>query len=138
MTDLATLQAKYPRALSWAFGDSPALADTLAALIVQGKKTATCGSLAAFEQDADAPAPGRYCIVLDGQNQPTCVIRIVGLTLMRFCDVTSDFARKEGEGDLSLAYWRQEHQRFFESTGTFDERMELVAEEFALIEVLPR
>ena len=136
MPKITALKAKYPQSLSWTFGDSPALADTLAKLITEGRKTATCSSLAAFQNDAEAPTVGRYSIVLDGRNQPVCVVRIVSLQLIRFCDVTEAFARKEGEGDLSLRYWRQEHQRFFENSGVFDERMELVAEEFELIEVV--
>nr|WDS96679.1 probable RNA-binding protein [Pantoea sp.] len=104
MTEINALKAKYPQALSRAFGDSPALADTLAKLITEGRKTATCGSLAAFQNDAEAPTVGSYSIVLDGHNQPVCVVRIVSLQLIRFCDVTEAFARKEGEGDLSLRY----------------------------------
>lgn len=46
------------------------------------------------------------------------------------------FARKEGEGDLSLEYWQKEHQRFFTSEGHFSEDMELIAEEFEVTEVL--
>ncbi|CDG98527.1 hypothetical protein XBP1_330035 [Xenorhabdus bovienii str. puntauvense] len=42
--------------------------------------------------------------------------------------------KKEGEGDLSLSYWRKEHQNFFEREGTYSENMELVFEEFELIE----
>lgn len=55
---------------------------------------------------------------------------------MRFCDVTEAFARKEGEGDLGLEYWQKEHQRFFIREGYFSENMELIAEEFEVIEVL--
>lgn len=136
MNAITTLQADYPQAQCRAFGDTPALADQLAELVKQGKKTATCGSLAALQSDPDAPAIGDYSIILDGAGQPVCVIRTLSLRLVRFCDVTADFARKEGEGDLSLDYWRREHQRFFAATGTFDERMELVAEEFAVVDVL--
>ncbi|PXM28036.1 ASCH domain-containing protein, partial [Klebsiella variicola] len=46
------------------------------------------------------------------------------------------FARKEGEGDLSLEYWKREHQRFFSCEGHFSEDMELIAEEFEVVEVL--
>lgn len=42
---------KYPDALQWGFGDLPALTDALAALVVAGKKTASCGSLAAYQQE---------------------------------------------------------------------------------------
>lgn len=132
---LAELQQKYPDAVSWAFGDSAQMADELAALVMQGKKTASCSALQAFQQDADAPAIGSYSIILSGSRQPLCVIRTVALRLVRFCDVTDDLARKEGEGDLSLAFWRQEHQAFFTRAGSYTEEMELVFEEFQLVEV---
>ncbi|MCG3469361.1 ASCH domain-containing protein [Xenorhabdus bovienii] len=49
-------------------------------------------------------------------------------------ELADELARKEGEGDLSLSYWRKEHQNFFERKGTYFENMELVFEEFELIE----
>ena len=77
-----------------------------------------------------------YNIILDSQDIPVCVIRLVSMRLVRFCDVTADFARKEGEGDLSLEYWQNEHQKFFTREGYFSEEMELIAEEFEVVEVL--
>lgn len=79
---------------------------------------------------------GSYNIILDGQDVPACVIRLVSMRLVRFCGVTAEFARKEGEGDLSLEYWQREHQRFFEREGHFSQDMELVAEEFEVVDVL--
>ena len=55
---------------------------------------------------------------------------------MCFSDMTEEFARKEGEGDLSLEYWRKEHKAFFTREGYYSDDMELVAEEFKLIEIL--
>ncbi|OMQ23091.1 ASCH domain-containing protein [Serratia oryzae] len=130
------LTEKYPNAISWAFGDSPELADELVALVMQGGKTATCGSLHAFEQEEVSPSVGGYSIILSGEGQPVCVIRTLALRLVRFSEVSEEQARKEGEGDLSLEYWRTEHQAFFEREGTFAENMELVFEEFQLLEVL--
>lgn len=34
------------------------------------------------------------------------------MQLVRFCDVTEAFARKEGEGDLSLEYWKKSIRDF--------------------------
>jgi len=130
------LKLKYPGARAWAFGDSPEMANELADLVVKGIKTASCGSLASFNADDAAPGPGSYHIILNSQGVPVCVIRMVSLRLVRFCEVTEAFARKEGEGDLSLAYWREEHQAFFTREGVYAEDMELVAEEFVVVEVL--
>lgn len=132
---IARLTEKYPNAISWAFGDSPELADELVALVVQGIKTATCCSLSAFEQEETPPSIGGYSIILSGKGQPVCVIRTLALRLVRFAEVTEDQARKEGEGDLNLEYWRTGHQAFFAREGTYAENMELVFEEFQLVEV---
>lgn len=134
MSTLEQLKAKYPGAQAWQIGDSPALADELAALVTSGIKTASCGAYAWWQSEESAPKLGSYNIILNGQGEPVCVIRIISLRLVRFCDVTEAFARKEGEGDLSLEYWRKEHQRFFSAAGIFSEEMELVAEEFEVIE----
>lgn len=134
MVTVEALRQKYPDAFSWSFGDSPAMADRLAALVIAGKKTATCCSLAAFEQAPARPWPGSYHIVLNGNGQPACVIRTVAMRLIRFSEMTAELAQKEGEGDLSLAYWQAEHQAFFTREGTFSPDMALLFEEFCLIE----
>ena len=136
MVKLREIEMKYPGAGAWQMGDSPELASELANLIKKGIKTASCGSFASYQQEESAPRIGSYNIILDGQNVPVCVIRLVSLQLVRFCDINEEFARKEGEGDLSLEYWRKEHQRFFFREGHFSEDMELIAEEFELVEVL--
>lgn len=41
-----------------------------------------------------ARAPG-YNIILDGQDVPVCVIRLVSMRLVRFCDVTEVVAFTE-------------------------------------------
>ena len=136
MTRVEALKVKYPGADAWQMGDSPELASELANLIKKGIKTASCGSFTSYQQEASAPKVGSFNIILDGQNAPACVIRLVSMRLVRFCDVTEAFARKEGEGDLSLEYWQREHQRFFTREGYFSEEMELIAEEFEVVEVL--
>ncbi|WP_345828132.1 ASCH domain-containing protein [Erwinia sp. HDF1-3R] len=136
MHSMDRLKAKYPGANAWQIGDSQILANELAGLIRQGIKTASCGSFASYQQEECAPRIGSYNIILDGQDVPVCVIRLVSMQLVRFCDVTEEFARKEGEGDLSLEYWRKEHQRFFIQEGYFSDEMELIAEEFKVVEIL--
>lgn len=136
MVKLKEIEMKYPGAGAWQMGDSPELASELANLIKKGIKTASCGFFASYQQEESAPRIGSYNIILDGQNVPVCVIRLVSLQLVRFCDINEEFARKEGEGDLSLEYWKKEHQRFFIREGHFSEDMELIAEEFEVVEVL--
>lgn len=130
------LQMKYPGSQAWSIGDNADMANELADLVMKGIKTASCGSLASYLAEESAPKIGSFNIILNGHGSPVCVIRIVSLRLIRFCEITEDFARKEGEGDLSLDYWQKEHQAFFTREGSYSEKMELVAEEFELVEVL--
>nr|WP_235056639.1 ASCH domain-containing protein [Pantoea sp. AS-PWVM4] len=132
------VKAKYPAVTAWSFGDSPEMMDELAALVASGKKTATCGSVAGCAEDECFPVIGAYALVEDSQGHAVCVIRITAVHLLRFEDVSAELAAKEGEGDLSLAYWQTEHQRFFEREGTFSATMELVFQEFEVVELMTR
>lgn len=96
------------------FGDNPALADRLGQLVVSGIKTGTCSALWEWEAEGNpVPEPGLLSIVLDGQGRPMCIIETTEVTLRRFDELDEDFAHAEGEGDLSLRYWREAHQHFF-------------------------
>lgn len=136
MSFLEQLQTKYPGAIAWSFGDDQAMADELAALVAEGVKAATCCSLRSYQSEDSPPKIGSYHIILNGGGIPACVIRIVSMRLMRFADVTEEHASKEGEGDLSLCHWRREHKAFFLREGHFSEEMELLLEDFTLIEIL--
>jgi uncharacterized protein YhfF len=116
----------------FAFGDSREMADELAALVARGDKRATASLLLEYESDGEAlPRVGEYSVVLDGSGRPAAVIRTVEVTVTPFREVGEDFARDEGEGDLSLAYWREAHRAFFaRSTPDFSERSPVVCERF--------
>lgn len=122
-----------------AFGDNPALADELATLVLEGKKTATCSALWEWEAEGNPlPAPGTYWIVLDSQGAPLCVTETVEVALRRYDEVDAQFAYAEGEGDRSLAYWREAHRRFFTRTlpaigKEFAIDMPLVCERFRVV-----
>lgn len=124
---------------SYAMGDTPELADELLALIIEGKKTASCESLQAMEKDnIPLPKVGDKYMLLDGRQKPAAVIETVAVTICRFDEVDETFARAEGEGDLSYEYWRQGHKDYFSRNGGFSEDMKLVCERFRLCEVLDR
>lgn len=134
ISTLTELQQRYPQAHVWAFGDSAEMADELAQLVIAGHKTASCSSYEAYQLPDGKAGVGDFHIVLDGRGEPACVIRTTRLTLVRFNEVSPEQAAREGEGDKSLGYWRQAHQEFFERAGCFSEEMELVFEEFMLVE----
>ena len=115
------------------FGDDPAMQDELVALVIAGRKTATCLAEATTEQ---APYPGMLTLIEDGSGRPRCVIQTVSVEVRRFSDVDEAHAREEGEGDLSLEYWRAVHQAYFEREGTYSKDMMLLCERFGLVRVL--
>ncbi|SFO40384.1 Uncharacterized protein YhfF [Cohaesibacter marisflavi] len=124
---------------SYAMGDSPELADELLALVLEGKKTASCDSLQLMQKDnIPMPRVGDKYLLLDGRQKPAAVIETVDVTIRRFDEVDEAFARAEGEGDLSYEYWRQGHKEYFTRNGGFSEDMKLVCERFRLCEVLDR
>jgi uncharacterized protein YhfF len=118
------------------FGDTRTLSDELNALILSGKKTASSGALDAYEDEGEFPKIGEQFLVIDYDEEPLCVIEITSVEQKRFLEVDASFAAKEGEGDLSLAYWRAAHQEFFERNNCFSQDMMLVCEEFKLVQVL--
>ena len=55
----------------FAFGDTPALADELLALVLVGPKRATAALVLDFERsDEPLPEPGVHGVVLDGRASP--------------------------------------------------------------------
>lgn len=99
---------------AFAFGDSRELADELAELVVNGPKRATAGLMVGFEHDAQpVPKPGQHWIVLDGRGSPVCIIRTVEVRIGPLSSVDATFAWDEGEGDRTLASWKQAHERYF-------------------------
>ena len=98
----------------FAFGDSERLANDLAALVLSGAKRATTSSMWTYEAEGRRPPkPGDFSIVTDGVGTPLCVIETMQVDVMPFEDVSAEFAAAEGEGDGSLAYWREAHTAFF-------------------------
>ena len=123
---------RYQDLRTFAFGDNPALADELLDLVMKGIKTATCST----EDEPNTSSPGEQWIVLDGRGEPRCVIETTEITYRKFDEVDAAFAHEEGEGDRSLAHWRDAHRRYFGRLGRFSEDMTLMCERFRLVEVL--
>ena len=98
----------------WYFGNTPEMALELAELVIEGKKFAT-GSLAAVNKlrPEEAPTPYGYSVVTDFHGKPRCVIRTVEIRHLPFDKVDAAFASDEGEGDLTLEYWREVHRSYF-------------------------
>ncbi len=99
------------------WSDSPQLADELGTLIASGTKTAACSALWEYEAEGEPlPEVGVKTIVLDGNDNPMCIIETTEVEVRPFDEVDAQFAFGEGEGDRSLEYWREAHWRFFSRT----------------------
>jgi len=121
---------------AWAFGDD---ADKLADLVQCGIKTGTSSAYPLYEvENEPLPEASGYSVILNSKDEAICIIENTKVYVVPFCEVSSDHAFKEGEGDRSLTYWRRVHEEFFsecmEEAGlTFDENMKVVCEEFRVV-----
>ena len=139
----AALPAGSPRrSAPWiaeGFGDGPELADRLGALVLAGVKTATCSALWEWEAAGDPlPRVGLLTVVLDGGGRPLGITETTEVRVLPYNRVDEAFAREEGEGDRTLAYWRQAHWNYFQRTlprigRSPAEDMPLVCERFRLV-----
>ena len=118
---------------TFSFGDNPALADELAALVLAGKKTATCWAAS----DGPLTEVGKRMVVLSGSGRPLAVVETVEPERRRFHEVDAAFARDEGEGDQSLAFWRSAHRAYLTRLGRFAEDMPLCCERFRVVARIP-
>ena len=118
---------------AWAFGVD---ADLLADLVLKGEKTATASAYDLYAlEDEPLPQVGTFDVILDSQNQAVCIVEITKVSVQPFNQVSADHAFKEGEGDKSLAYWRQVYEDFFtewmrEAGQNFTPESKVVLEEF--------
>lgn len=127
--------AKYT---AWAFGVDQ---DFLADLVRRGIKTSTTSAYSLYELDNEPlPQTEDLSIVLNSKEQPICVIQTTEIYATKFKNVTETHAYNEGEGDRSLAYWREAHLAFFneefkEHNLTFSEEEIVLCEEFECLYV---
>ena len=96
------------------FDDHKQSADELAQLVLQGSKRATASLLWEYQvDDKRQPREGDLSVVTEWDGVPLCVIESSQVEVRAFEEVEEDFAAAEGEGDLSLQYWRDVHWRYF-------------------------
>lgn len=122
---------------AFAFDRNSTDANALSDLVDRGIKTATTS---VYNPNEDLPTVGMYAIVLDGNNQPVCVIQTKTVEVMPFKNVSAKHAYLEGEGDRSYESWRKVHEKFFtwecqEILGRkFTDETEVVCETFAKVQ----
>lgn len=121
----------------FAFGDTPEMADELLALVLAKKKTAT---VSVVLEDEQTPSVGDLSLVLDGRGNPACVIKTVYLEVVKFCDLTWDMVKLEGE-DETFEQWKLGNIRYWKRDATkrgytFSEQTPITFERFEVVEVL--
>jgi uncharacterized protein YhfF len=99
---------------SFYFGDSEPLADELADLVLAGIKRASAGLVWGLQAQGDAgPRPGDLSIMTNWAGEPLGIIETLSVEQVAYQDVSAEFAATEGEGDGSLAWWREAHWAYF-------------------------
>ncbi|PZR51559.1 ASCH domain-containing protein [Xylanimonas oleitrophica] len=123
---------------AWSFGDSPELADELLGLVLEGTKTGTASLVWEYDGGQEPmPAEGDLSILLDGAGEPRALVRTTEVRVVPFDEVDEEFARSEGEGDRTLASWREGHERYWRRNmpagREFSRDMPVVCERFELL-----
>lgn len=123
---------------AWSFGASAEQADELLRLVLDGTKTATATALWDFEAEGEElPEPDSMSIILDGAGHPHALIETTDVAVVPFDEVDEEHAWLEGEGDRSLAHWRDVHERFFTEHAVHDREfsrdMPVVLERFRIL-----
>jgi uncharacterized protein YhfF len=124
---------------TWYFGNSSRQARELAELVIAGTKTATASLLETNKlQPEKAPIDGGYSVVTHFEGEPMCVIQTTEIRHLPFSTVDATFAFDEGEGDRTLADWREGHSAYFTREAAemgfhFDEDSVVCCERFRLL-----
>ncbi|MCE1169090.1 MAG: ASCH domain-containing protein [Sphingobacteriia bacterium] len=99
---------------------------------------ATTGSIWVYEFDEEPILnPEDLTILTNYDESRACIIRTKSVIIKKFNEITEEEAMKEGEGDLSLEYWRRVHKEYFEEEckrigRDFSEEMPVAYEEFEI------
>ena len=122
----------------WSFGYTDNIANKLIGYVKIGKKKGTSSALEMYDIDQKVPEEGDISIITYGNGSPGCIIRTEEIRKKKFKEISKEEARLEGEGDLSLEYWRKVHEDFFryeykEKGKEFSENIPVIFERFEVI-----
>jgi uncharacterized protein YhfF len=126
------------------FDDHESSANELGNLVIAGIKRATASLLWSYEsENKPLPQPGHFSIVTNWHGEPMCVIETTEVEVVKFNEVTEEFAAIEGEGDGSLSDWMEGHTRYFGRECVrlgrlFDTDIPVICERFEVKYVNPR
>ena len=88
--------------------------DHITELAIKGVKRATAHLTFDFElNNVTRRCKGDYWMILWEDLSPAVVVELVKVEECAFKDVPAEFASREGEGDGSLAFWKDTHEEYF-------------------------
>lgn len=124
---------------SFCFCDNKKDADECAELVIKKIKQATSPSFWSFSKNNEPlPKIDDLSIVTNWDNKPKAIIKTTKIEIVKFKNITADYAFIEGEGDKSLEYWKKVHWNYYkkemkEFNEYPNEEMDIVCEYFETI-----
>jgi uncharacterized protein YhfF len=124
---------------AFGFGGEPELAEELAALVTAGRKRATTSLPVEFTSLGEPlPRAGDLSIIVRGDGRPVAIIERTHVQWRAFDEVDEGYAAVEGEGDASLASWREAHAQYFTEVcrrlgGSFDGSTPVLCQTFQVV-----
>ncbi|MDF7665298.1 ASCH domain-containing protein [Bifidobacterium sp. ESL0745] len=104
------------------YGFPGPMRDRLVEAILDGRKTRTTSLLAEYQHDHEPlPQVGKLAVVIDSEDKPVCVTRLMGVTVCKISDIADEHARGEGEEYDDVAGWRKAHEQFWQSNEFLEE-----------------
>lgn len=121
------------------------LRDRLVAAVLSGAKTATTGLRESYSRLGEPlPVTGAREVLVDSAGRAAAVVETTDVRVVPLGEVDLAYVAAEGEGHTSVAAWREGHERFWrseemrEAVGdlVIDDRTEVVAQRFRVVERL--
>jgi uncharacterized protein YhfF len=126
--------ARYPGAVSFAFGDGPKLNAEILALVRAGHKTVSCDAVANFDRRAEPlPSVGRVDIATDWAGAPALALRTIEILRIPFHEMPEALVAAQGEF-RDLAHWREGYRAYLTRAGVFAPDVEMLMERFEIVE----
>ena len=96
------------------FSDNEKDANECLDLVLKNKKTLTSHSLLGFQlRNENLPKIGDFTILTDWEGAAKCIVKTTAVQLKPFFTIDDSYARMEGEGDLSLNFWKDSHFAYY-------------------------
>lgn len=96
------------------FCDNEKDANTCVKLVKKGIKRATSDSLLGLQyRNEPLPKIGDFTVVTNWEGKAQCIIETTKVILRPYFSIDEEFARLEGEGDKTLAYWKEVHWDYY-------------------------